>query len=81
MNPGLACKACHATKAPFKNYQFMGTVYPSLHERDRCNARPPVGAKIEIIGRNGAVAATLTPSAVSGNFRSSIPLLDTVATP
>lgn len=70
MNPGLACKACHARDAPFKNYPFMGTVYPSAHEKDRCFARPPAGTRIEIIDRNGAVAVTMTPSTASGNFRS-----------
>jgi hypothetical protein len=81
MNPGLACKACHATNAFFKNYQFMGTVFPSLHEQDRCNAPPPSGGTIEIIDSNGMVAATLTPDSPSGNFHSSIPVLDTVSVP
>ncbi len=81
MNPGLACKACHATKAITKNYQFMGTVYPALHEKDRCNSRPPTGVKIEIIDKNGAVAMTMTPSSISGNFRSSIPIVNTVQVP
>ena len=70
MNPGLACRACHAMKAPFKAYQYSGTVYSSLHEKDKCNAvPPPAGTKIEILDKNGAVAATLTPNAV-GNFHS-----------
>lgn len=72
MNPGLACKTCHATKAFFKQYPFSGTVYPSLHEQDRCNARPPSGTKIEIIDKNGNVAITMNPSGTSGNFHSSL---------
>ncbi|MEW6432813.1 MAG: hypothetical protein AB1730_15015 [Myxococcota bacterium] len=79
MNPGLACKTCHASKAFFKQYPFSGTVYPSLHEQDRCNARPPTGTKIEILDKNGNVALTMTPSGTSGNFHSS--LLVSVAMP
>jgi hypothetical protein len=81
MNPGLACKACHATNAVFYNYQFMGTVFPSLHEQDKCNAPPVSGGIVEIIDANGNVAATLTPDSPSGNFHSAIPVLDLVQVP
>lgn len=68
MNPGLACRGCHVTKAPFQAYYFAGTAYSSLHEKDTCDAvAPPAGTKIEILDKTGAVATTLTPNAV-GNF-------------
>lgn len=79
MNPGLACKTCHATKAFFKQYPFSGTVYPSLHEQDRCDARPPANTTVQIIDKNGSVALTMTASGTSGNFHSS--LLVSVAMP
>jgi len=69
MNPGKACRQCHATRAPFKNYPYAGTVFPGLHEQDLCNAHPPAGARIDIIDKNGTVLS-LTPSATSGNFHS-----------
>ncbi len=69
MNPGLACRSCHLQLAPSKAYFYAGTVYPTLHEKDRCNAPPPAGAKIEILDKNGVVVLTFTPGS-SGNFRS-----------
>ena len=72
MNPGLACLACHQQRAPDKAYPFSGTVFPSLHEKNLCNARPPANTRVEIVDRNGAVALTLYPSSTSGNFHSSL---------
>jgi len=70
MNPGLPCLACHSTRAWDKAYPFSGTVFPARHEKDRCNAPPPSGGKVEIIDRNGNVVITMYPSATSGNFHS-----------
>jgi hypothetical protein len=70
MNPGLACKACHVTNSFFNDDQFMGTVFPTLHEQDLCNAEPPADVQVEIIDKNGAVALTLTPDSPSGDFHS-----------
>ncbi|MFZ5439054.1 MAG: hypothetical protein ACOZQL_03550 [Myxococcota bacterium] len=70
MNPGMACLTCHRAQAPSKAYTFSGTVFPSLHEKDRCNAPPPGGAQIQIIDANGNVAVTMTASSPSGNFHS-----------
>lgn len=72
MNPGLACLSCHQQRAPDKAYAFSGTVFPSLHEKNLCNARPPSGTRVEIIDRNGNVAVTMTVSTTSGNFHSSL---------
>lgn len=73
MNPGLACRACHRSSAPWdKQYTFAGTVFPGMHEANLCNARPPWGVVVEIIDRNGAVALTLPVSAASGNFYSDL---------
>ena len=68
MNPGLACAACHTTQSPGDLYAYMGTVFPSLHEKDRCNSRPPTGVTIEILNAAGAVTLTMTPKTTSGNF-------------
>lgn len=70
MNPGLACLTCHRTQAPSKAYPYSGTVFPGLHEKDRCNSRAPSGVKIEILNANGTVAITMYASTTSGNFNS-----------
>lgn len=70
MNPGEACKACHASEAPSRVYAYMGTVFPSMHEQNRCLANPPAGVRVEILDQTGAVVATMTPFASSGNFYS-----------
>jgi hypothetical protein len=71
MNPGRPCRQCHVTREPFRAYFFMGTVYPSTHEQDRCNANPPAGLVVDIIDANGNIAQTLTVRYPSGNFYSS----------
>jgi hypothetical protein len=82
MNPGWACVSCHLgnnfngqNPPPPKSkvdeaWFFMGTVYPSLNERDRCKARPPSSVRVEILDMSGNVVVTMTPSANSGNFAS-----------
>jgi hypothetical protein len=70
MNPGLACRGCHLQMKPQLAWFFMGTVFPALHETDRCDGQPPSGTIVEIIDANGQVALTLTPTIDSGNFRS-----------
>lgn len=80
MNPGVACLACHARSGEAdKNYPFSGTVFPSLNEKNLCNAMPPSDVKVEIYDKNGALALTLTPDPTSGNFHSKIGV--TVALP
>jgi hypothetical protein len=86
MNPGYACRACHLGQNfqgqnPNKEskseraYFFIGTVFPSAHEKDLCNSPPPAGAKVEILNKDGTVGDTLLVNSV-GNFFSS-----TVTTP
>jgi hypothetical protein len=79
MNPGLACRSCHlgdnflgqnptgAVEA-FRAYFFMGTVFPLLHERDRCYGAPPSNTVVEILDKNGAVALRMQAAPPSGNF-------------
>jgi hypothetical protein len=49
-------------------YPVMGTLFPALHDKDTCNARPPAGVRVEILDSAGVVKATITPKASSGNF-------------
>ncbi|RJS20085.1 hypothetical protein DRW03_20175 [Corallococcus sp. H22C18031201] len=69
MAPGLACRDCHLRLAPDRAYFFMGTVFPSFHEKDACNAPPPADARVELLDSAGRVQLTLTPNA-AGNFLS-----------
>lgn len=69
MNPGLPCRACHSAEEPERAYFFMGTVYPTLHEKDRCFSQIPSGTRVEIIDANGNVALSL-PVRPRGNFMS-----------
>jgi hypothetical protein len=70
MEPGKACRACHAQGGEGPMDQFMGTVFPGLHEKNRCNAMPPTGAVVEILDTAGAVQLTLAIRSPSGNFES-----------
>ena len=78
MNPGLACRSCHlgqnflnqnptGVSEPQRAYFFMGTVFPSLHEKDLCNGAPPSGV-VEILDSNGVVRQRIGIYAPSGNF-------------
>ena len=69
MNPGLPCRACHLQREEEEARFFMGTVYPTLHEEDRCYSNVPAGTRVEIIDANGNVALTL-PVRPRGNFMS-----------
>lgn len=82
MNPGQACVACHlgqnfngqnpppSVSQPEEAWFFMGTVYPALNERDRCDSRPPPGVRVEILDMSGNLIVSMTPSPGSGNFAS-----------
>ncbi|MDQ3336287.1 MAG: hypothetical protein M4D80_14055 [Myxococcota bacterium] len=70
MNPGLPCRACHLQREEERAYFFMGTAFPTLHEKDRCFSIVPAGTRVEIIDANGAVALTMAVRA-KGNFFSS----------
>ncbi|MGE0869769.1 MAG: hypothetical protein AB7P03_14485 [Kofleriaceae bacterium] len=73
MNPGRACRTCHLNAAPERAFFFMGTVYPTLHEQDRCHSTVPTGTRVEILDANGEVALTMQVRK-KGNFFS--PSLD-----
>jgi len=82
MNPGMACKSCHAGEN-FQNQNpgglsspenvrfFMGTAYASYREADGCkSANVPADAKVEILDASDVVQVTMTVNA-AGNFFSS----------
>ncbi|NOK16552.1 hypothetical protein [Corallococcus carmarthensis] len=71
MAPGYACRNCHLRQAPSLAYFFMGTVFPTLHEADGCDARlaEPSKVKVEILDAEGQVRLTLVPNS-AGNFLS-----------
>ncbi|MFB1481898.1 hypothetical protein U8525_16355 [Corallococcus sp. RDP092CA] len=71
MAPGLACRSCHLVEAPHVAYFFMGTVFPTLHEADGCEARlrEPSSVKVEILDMEDQVRLTLVPNS-AGNFTS-----------
>jgi hypothetical protein len=68
MEPGKSCQGCHVTQKPSRNYFFMGTVFPNVHEANGCNAQPPAGLQVQIIDKNGNVVISMTPYSLSGNF-------------
>jgi len=68
MNPGMACIKCHAGgEGP--GFSIAGTLYPTIHEPDRCNgADAGGGAQVIITGADGQTLA-LSPN-TAGNFYS-----------
>jgi hypothetical protein len=80
MNPGYACRACHAgmnfmnqnpthVSETARLYDFMGTVFPTFHEQDLCSDVPVGAVTVQIIDRDGNVALRL-PVNAAGNFYS-----------
>lgn len=70
MNPGLACRACHIAEEEEEHARFfMGTVFPTLHEQDRCYSNVPAGTVVEILDETGTVRVTMMVRA-RGNFMS-----------
>ncbi|MCU0695087.1 MAG: hypothetical protein MUC96_01010 [Myxococcaceae bacterium] len=79
MNPGLACRACHAGQnfngqnpqgqsELGRQYWFAGTAFPGRNERDGCLASPPTGVTIEILDADGGVRLSIPVRTSSGNF-------------
>jgi len=67
MNPGLACNACHLTQRRAPLFTAAGTVYPTGHEPDLCNA-PNLGTQVTIeLHDASGNSATISPNSV-GNF-------------
>jgi hypothetical protein len=63
MNPGMACIACHGEQGGPPE-RVAGTVYPSLHEPNRCDGVADL--KVVIIGKDGN--AHTFPTNAAGNF-------------
>ncbi|HUM13099.1 MAG TPA: hypothetical protein VLT82_19275 [Myxococcaceae bacterium] len=72
MEPGHACITCHSQQGG-PSLTVAGTVFPTGHEPDDCNARAAGGAVVTVTDANG-VTATFTASSVSGNFHGSTQL-------
>ncbi|MBL8919934.1 MAG: hypothetical protein JNJ54_13795 [Myxococcaceae bacterium] len=79
MNPGMACRACHAGQnfngqnpagqsELGRQYWFGGTVFPGPNEKDGCLAAPPAGVSVEILDLDGGVRLTMPVRTSSGNF-------------
>lgn len=66
MNPGQACITCHKSEeGPI--FQIAGTVYPSLHESDKCISQVgSSGATVVITDATGKIVTLAINS--SGNF-------------
>jgi mono/diheme cytochrome c family protein len=66
MNPGMACITCHA-RGEGPGFSIAGTLYPTIHEPDRCyGADASSGAQVIITGADGQTVA-LAPN-TAGNF-------------
>lgn len=82
MNPGVACLACHFEpgRDSDKRYQFAGTIFPSLREKDLCIDPAPAGGTLELRdGFGNVVVLTVSGgsdrpgiSSRSGNFHSAV---------
>jgi hypothetical protein len=82
MNPGFACKSCHAGQnfngqtpgglsSPKNVRFFMGTAYASSHEVDGCKSNAvPADAVVDILDSNDTVQERM-PVNAAGNFHSS----------
>jgi hypothetical protein len=79
MNPGMACRACHAGQnfsgqnpqgqsELGRQYWFAGTAFPGRNERDGCLASAPSGVTIEILDADGGVRVSMPVRTTSGNF-------------
>ena len=66
MHPGVACISCHSTSREAPRFALAGTVYPTGHEPDNCNAAGVSGAQVIITDAGGATT-TLAVNSV-GNF-------------
>jgi hypothetical protein len=66
MHPGVACISCHDSSREAPRFGLAGTVYPTGHEPDDCNAAGVNGAQVIITDANNATT-TLTVNSV-GNF-------------
>jgi hypothetical protein len=66
MNPGMACISCHS-QGEGPQFQIAGTVYPDLHEPDKCASTvASTGATVVITDSAGTVVNL--PVGSTGNF-------------
>jgi hypothetical protein len=65
MNPGLACITCHAANEG-PSFHVGGTVYPTLHENDRCYGVEAIG-RVEVTDAEGRIYSAAINA--YGNFR------------
>jgi hypothetical protein len=63
MEPGENCLGCH-------KFHIAGTIFPTLHEPDKCDGVNVGGVSVVITDSKGVVT-TLAPSVTSGNFHTS----------
>jgi hypothetical protein len=63
MEPGENCVSCH-------KFHIAGTIFPTLHEPDKCDGVNVAGVSVVITDSKGIVT-TLAPSVNSGNFHTS----------
>jgi hypothetical protein len=67
MAPGQACAGCHRVGARAGSFSAAGTVYPTAHEPNNCNAGAAVqGAQVVLTGADGQSQTLSVNSA--GNF-------------
>lgn len=71
MHPGHACISCHSGSANRPQFKIAGTVFPTAHEPDDCNAQNPAGVRVEIVYADGQ-RVELEANGV-GNFSSLSP--------
>jgi mono/diheme cytochrome c family protein len=71
MEPGLACISCHQSNGG-PHFSVAGTVFPTGHEPDKCNAPASSGAVVTVTDSTGA-SASFTANSV-GNFSGSASL-------
>jgi mono/diheme cytochrome c family protein len=70
MNPGMACKTCHAAMKPFVNnrIQIGGTVYETGHEPDLCFGIDGVKDPMYVEITDATMKVTQLPVNEGGNF-------------
>lgn len=70
MNPGEACATCHQARRRGPLAGFMGTIYPSAHEKTLCVVSTvPAGLSVEILDDTGAVRQSFSIGSFSdGSF-------------
>jgi mono/diheme cytochrome c family protein len=66
MNPGMACITCHKSNGDGPVFQIAGTVFPALHEADKCISA--VGTSVTVVITDAAGTVVTLPVNSSGNF-------------